>query len=251
MADAESTEESGSERRSLSERQAALATATSGGHAVVIARPAAPPGMALPKMSRRAIVRTGWWAGVFAMLGGIAIGLLDFMWSRTAQKLGGTFVLDVNANDIQPGEKRDVVALVPDKLDPLANLEAKIFLVRLDDTQAQLNGDESKSGAYLALSRKCPHLGCTVPYVPSFTFPDPANGNELITGWFRCPCHGSTYSDVGRRVFGPAPRSMDVYALTVADDGTMTLDLSKLFQGGIGLGANIEHAVFPGQAEEA
>jgi Rieske Fe-S protein len=250
MADDE-TQESGSERRSLSERQAALATATAGGHAVVIARPASPPGMALPKVSRRAVVRTGWWAGLFAMLGGIAIGLLDFMWSRTAQKLGGQFVLDVNANEIQPGDKRAVVALVPDKLDPLANLEAKIYLVRLNEEQARLNGDESKAGAYLALSRKCPHLGCTVPYNPTFSFPDPAHDNQLITGWFRCPCHGSTYSDAGRRVFGPAPRSMDVYGLTVAEDGTMTLNLDKLSQGGIGLGANIQHAVFPGQTEEA
>jgi cytochrome b6-f complex iron-sulfur subunit len=108
-----------------------------------------------------------------------------------------------------------------------------------------------KAGAYLALNRKCPHLGCTVPFNPDFVFPDPLGGT--VTGWFRCPCHGSTYSDTGRRVFGPAPRSMDVFGLTIAEDGTMTVDLSTQFVGATeatpGSPGNITHAVFPGEGE--
>jgi cytochrome b6-f complex iron-sulfur subunit len=93
-----------------------------------------------------------------------------------------------------------------------------------------------------------------VPFNGAFVFPDPIDG-QSITGWFRCPCHGSTYSDTGRRVFGPAPRSMDVFGLTIAADGTMTVDLSTSFVGATeaspGNPGNITHAVFPGEGEES
>jgi cytochrome b6-f complex iron-sulfur subunit len=150
-----------------------------------------------------------------------------------------------------PGQKRELVILQPNEQNPLQNIETKIFLVRLTEEQAAQNLAPEKAGAYLALNRKCPHLGCTVPFNPTFTFPDPLGGD--VTGWFRCPCHGSTYSDSGRRVFGPAPRSMDVFGLTVAADGTMTVDLSTRFVGATeakpGEPGNIAHAVLPGEGE--
>ena len=81
---------------------------------------------------------------------------------------------------------------------------------------SRLNADSA-----LVMSWKCPHLGCTVPWNPSF------NGAAVnfpgITGWFRCPCHGSTYSRAGIRVYGPAPRPMDTMLLTVNGDGSVTL----------------------------
>jgi cytochrome b6-f complex iron-sulfur subunit len=150
-----------------------------------------------------------------------------------------------------PGDKRDIVIQQPNEFNPLESIETKVFLVRLTDEQAAQNLAPDKGGAYLALNRKCPHLGCTVPFAPEFSFVDPVN-SENVTGWFRCPCHGSTYSDTGRRVFGPAPRSMDVFALTIADDGTMTIDLSTQYVGATeatsGNPGNIAHAVFPGES---
>ena len=67
---------------------------------------------------------------------------------------------------------------------------------------------------FLALSAKCTHLGCTVPWRPDFRFVDPGTGAEK-SGWFRCPCHAATYTDAGVRVYGPAPRSMDRYGIKV------------------------------------
>ena len=49
-----------------------------------------------------------------------------------------------------------------------------------------------------ALSQKCPHLGCHVPYCES-------------SGRFECPCHGSIYDLAGEYIAGPAPRGMDRY----------------------------------------
>ena len=56
-----------------------------------------------------------------------------------------------------------------------------------------------------ALSEKCPHLGCHVPYCQS-------------SGRFECPCHGSIYDLAGEYVTGPAPRGMDRYKVTLVAD---------------------------------
>ena len=49
---------------------------------------------------------------------------------------------------------------------------------------------------YAAVSPTCTHLGCTVRKEPSF---------------FRCPCHGSTYSLEGSVVRGPAEKALERY----------------------------------------
>jgi cytochrome b6-f complex iron-sulfur subunit len=84
---------------------------------------------------------------------------------------------------------------------------------------------EPGPGGLLAMWWKCPHLGCTVPWRPDFTF-------EGETAWFRCPCHGSTYTKAGIRVFGPAPRPLDTMAVTVNDDGSLTVDTGSITKGG-------------------
>ena len=53
-----------------------------------------------------------------------------------------------------------------------------------------------------ALSQKCPHLGCHVPFCES-------------SGRFECPCHGSVYDLAGEYIAGPAPRGMDRYKVTL------------------------------------
>jgi cytochrome b6-f complex iron-sulfur subunit len=68
-----------------------------------------------------------------------------------------------------------------------------------------------------AISQKCPHLGCRVPFCES-------------SGRFECPCHGSKYDIGGEWVEGPAPRGMDRYQLTLQGD-TLVVDTSKLITG--------------------
>ena len=59
-----------------------------------------------------------------------------------------------------------------------------------------------------ALSQKCPHLGCHVPYCES-------------SGRFECPCHGSIYDLAGEYIAGPAPRGMDRYEVTLDGDNVV------------------------------
>lgn len=54
----------------------------------------------------------------------------------------------------------------------------------------------SADGKVRVLSAICPHLGCTVQWRAS-------KSN------FFCPCHGSTFSENGKHLAGPARRGMD------------------------------------------
>ena len=108
---------------------------------------------------------------------------------------------------------------------PVRISEGKFWLVNLEGPEGDVAG-VGGTGGLLALYWKCPHLGCTVPWNPTF------NGAQVnypgITGWFRCPCHGSTYSRAGVRVFGPAPRPMDTMALTVNSDGSINVNTGRV-----------------------
>jgi cytochrome b6-f complex iron-sulfur subunit len=193
------------------------------GSAVVVMQPAAP---ALPAISRRKVLLIGFWAGIGAMLAGIAATIITTLYPRGIKGFGSTiFVGTIDA--LEPGKK-------------IHNLDAKTWLVRLDAEQAKHNPPAAE-GSVIALYHKCPHLGCTVPYRPDFSREDPRN-SQTYAGWFLCPCHGSTYSDAGVRVFGPAPRSMDTFPLTIKD-GKMTVNTGKVITGS---NDNPSRAILPG-----
>lgn len=81
---------------------------------------------------------------------------------------------------------------------------------------------------FVALSWRDSHVRhCTVPWKPDFLWPDPDTGQPR-RGWFRDPCGGSTYDKDGRRVFGPAPRSLDRYAVAIVRDRVI-VDTERLF----------------------
>ncbi len=63
---------------------------------------------------------------------------------------------------------------------------------------------------FFALSQKCPHLGCRVPFCES-------------SGRFECPCHGSVFDLAGEYIAGPSPRGMDRYALK-AEGNSLVVD---------------------------
>jgi cytochrome b6-f complex iron-sulfur subunit len=199
--------------------------AAAGAPAVVVVQPP-PQGFRPPAVSRRRVLQVGFWAALGGMLTGIFVTILNMVYPRGITGFGSTIFVGT-VDQLQPGKK-------------IHNLDAKAWLVRFDAAQAARNPG-AQEGAILALYHKCPHLGCTVPYNESFSFTDPLS-NETYPGWFRCPCHGSTYSDAGRRVFGPAPRSMDTFALTI-NNGQMIVNTGKITLGDVDNGSR---AILPG-----
>lgn len=62
-----------------------------------------------------------------------------------------------------------------------------------------------KTGGFLAISSKCTHLGCTVPW-------DKDNQK------FVCPCHSSKFDIKGKVLSSPAPRAMDIFKITITNN---------------------------------
>ena len=79
--------------------------------------------------------------------------------------------------------------------------KAGFYLVRLQD------------GGFLALHRKCTHLGCTVPWRPD---------EER----FACPCHASAFDIRGAVMNAPAPRPLDLFAVAI-DSGLVLVDTTQ------------------------
>ncbi|MGE3856695.1 MAG: ubiquinol-cytochrome c reductase iron-sulfur subunit [Dehalococcoidia bacterium] len=96
------------------------------------------------------------------------------------------------------------------------------YVVHLDPSDTRESGGGGGDGI-LALGRRCQHLGCTLPWKPDFKF----NGED---GWFRCDCHGSTYTRAGIRVFGPAPYSMNTCRVEIDADGNVTVEFEPRLQ---------------------
>ena len=201
------------------------ALVTAGGPpAIVVVRPE-PAGVQLPEVSRRKVLLIGFWSAMGATMLGIVATIINSLYPRDVAGFGGTVFVG-SVDQLAPGKK-------------LHNLDAKAWIVRFDAEQARRNN--AQEGAIMALYHKCVHLGCTVPYRADFSREDPRNG-ETYAGWFLCPCHGSTYSDGGVRVFGPAPRSLDTFALTI-DGGKMTVNTGKITTGTT---ENPSRAILPG-----
>ncbi len=182
------------ERRGIAPRPAQVSTP--------VATPAPKPG---PIVSRRVIVLGGFWSALGLALLGLFGPQLDFLYPRRVRGFGGPVFVPRNQIPEPGGE-------------PVRNFEGRFWLVHLPAGTTP-NGEETRGGV-LALWQKCPHLGCTVPWRPDFVF----QGRK---GWFRCPCHGSTYTkEGGVLVFGPAPRSMDTFRIPedrVQDTGITVL----------------------------
>ena len=88
---------------------------------------------------------------------------------------------------LRPGEAKGfggkVRAVSPDAIPEDSVVEvsaARAYLTKVD-------------GEVVAISQKCTHLGCKVPWCAS-------------SGQFECPCHGSKFNRAGEYRAGPAPR---------------------------------------------
>jgi cytochrome b6-f complex iron-sulfur subunit len=142
-----------------------------------------------PSSSRRSFLWTLWLA-----LGGVALLelawiVVDFLRPRKARGKADTDAL-VIAGPMERFEPGSVTAFP----------QGKFYLARLSD------------GGFLALSRECTHLGCTVPWIDE-------------EKRFVCPCHSSAYDVKGDVVNPPAPRALDLFAVRI-ENGIVKVDTS-------------------------
>ncbi|CAB1056046.1 hypothetical protein D1BOALGB6SA_780 [Olavius sp. associated proteobacterium Delta 1] len=141
--------------------------------------------------SRRSFLTKLWFAlGFVALAEFIAVAFAFLRPGKPAAR-------PENAEAIVTAGKID--AFAPDSV--TAFVRGKFYLTRLAD------------GGFLALSRKCTHLGCTVPWV--------ATENK-----FACPCHASAFDIGGNVISPPTPRALDIYPIFIEND-IVKVDTSK------------------------
>lgn len=140
--------------------------------------------------TRRELLRTGWKIG--GSLLGIAAGWTTYESLRPLAGAATSAKLKLASTANYPADTATYVT------------EGRLWIA---NTGTQL----------LALSQKCPHLGCRVPFCQS-------------SGHFECPCHGSKFDVGGEWIEGPSPRGMDRYELTVEGDN-LVVDISKVRAG--------------------
>jgi cytochrome b6-f complex iron-sulfur subunit len=158
-------------------------------------------------LTRRVFVLGGFWSGLALAVVGALGGPLRFVWPPALGAFGRSYT-------VRPEE-------VPlPGTDPVRFPIGRFYLVHLEE------GQEGSRGGVLAVYQKCTHLGCTVPWRPDFEF-------QTRKGWYRCPCHGSTFTrGAAILVAGPAPRPLDTMAVEVEDDGTVIVHTGEVTLGG-------------------
>jgi cytochrome b6-f complex iron-sulfur subunit len=147
--------------------------------------------MSRKPLSRRTFLNTLWAAlGTLAVFESAAV-LTGFFKPRTPKGSAAgpdPIVLAGPAERFEPGS---VTAFV----------QGRFYLARLED------------GGFLALSRNCTHLNCTVPWL--------ADENRFV-----CPCHASAFDIRGAVISPPAPRALDLYAVEI-ENGVVRVDTGQ------------------------
>src|SRR6187431_259538 len=173
-------------------------------------------------LSRRQLIRRALGAGVGLWLLEVSAGTIGFIWPNLASGFGGKLPIGTleevkTANSSLP---------IADGF-PAYFAQARAFVILIDPAQQRFIAGEDTTGDghplnVRALYQRCPHLGCK---------PNPC----LKNFWMECPCHGSRYDRLGIKAagdqYGPAPRGMDRFSITVDNEGVLTLDTGKITLG--------------------
>jgi cytochrome b6-f complex iron-sulfur subunit len=146
---------------------------------------------AVPKSSRRSFLSKLWIGLGLVALAEVVAVVFSFLRSNKSKAREADSHALVTAGVASKFEPNSVTAFV----------RGRFYLARLED------------GGFLALSRKCTHLGCTVPWVDK----------EMK---FTCPCHGSVFDITGAVINPPAPRPLDIYPVFI-ENNVVKVDTSK------------------------
>lgn len=148
--------------------------------------------MSSQKISRHGFLNLVWGAAGALAITELTLAGLRFLSPRSVEgEFGGEFNLG-SPDQYPEGSVTPVEA-------------GRFYLVRLQE------------GGFLAVYRRCTHLGCVVPYDPG-------------SGQFVCPCHGSAFTTEGDVLNQPAPRPLDLLALSINPAGEIVVDTGSIIQ---------------------
>jgi cytochrome b6-f complex iron-sulfur subunit len=141
------------------------------------------PGEAPAAVSRRSFLNILWTTLGLAALAEFLWLAFSFLWPAkpgSAESQADTVIPAGSLASFAPGTVT-------------AFQRGEFYLVRLDD------------GGLLALSCKCTHLGCIVPWVEK-------------EKKFLCPCHASAFDSTGNVINSPATRALDTFPVIIENN---------------------------------
>lgn len=146
------------------------------------------------KNSRRTFL-TRLWAclGLLALVEWVVVGVA-FLRRGKAEQASRNSDATVTCGHVENYQSGTVTAFV----------RGRFYLARLKD------------GGFMAISRQCTHLGCTVPWIEE-------------EKRFACPCHASVFDITGTVINAPAPRALDIYAVTI-ENNIVSVDVRQPIQ---------------------
>lgn len=178
-------------------------------------------------ISRRQMLRRAAGLGLGIFGAQASLGALMWLYPNLKGQFGSPVTLK-NKSTYGVAEQKDIVL---DQKGLYYESGAKSYIMHLaaggttvflqsgtarDNTMDAQDWVKDADGSYwLAIYQVCVHLGCKVP------FRDDCNS-------FKCPCHGSHYNIDGEYLDGPAPRSLDRFALSFDGSGNVIVDTGKL-----------------------
>lgn len=144
-----------------------------------------------PEPSRRSFLNKLWLGlGIIAVLE-LAGLVMAYLRPKKRRATSGEIGTVVEAGHVESFPLNSVTAFV----------RGKFYLCRMED------------GGFLAMSRKCTHLGCTIPWLEK-------------ERQFACPCHGSAFDIRGGVISPPASRALDIYHLFI-ENQVVKVDIGK------------------------
>ncbi|MDP2731131.1 MAG: ubiquinol-cytochrome c reductase iron-sulfur subunit [Dehalococcoidales bacterium] len=153
-------------------------------------------------LTRRQFLSRAWWAAGGLLVIEATGGFIASLWPRLKP---GSFGTKVKVASIEEARAMPVgtMAYFP---------EQRFYLSRVES-------------GFLALYRKCTHLGCVVPWLAD----DPSEDDLADSGRFNCPCHGGIFDRFGIVHSGPPPRPLDIFPISI-EGGEVVVDTGTVIE---------------------
>ncbi|MBI5196330.1 MAG: ubiquinol-cytochrome c reductase iron-sulfur subunit [Nitrospirae bacterium] len=151
-------------------------------------------------VTRRGFLRIIGWGSFFVTLGILIGGTMRFLFPRVLFERPSTFKAGF-PHEFDRKDRAD------------ENGVFEVYEKWKDEHSACLVREKNR---IYAVHVKCTHLGCTPNWF----------ADDRI---FKCPCHGSQFHSNGVNFAGPAPRPLDRFGISIADDGMIVVDKSRVY----------------------
>lgn len=151
-------------------------------------------------ITRRQLLGRIWWLAAGVLAFETTAGLVVSLWPRLKAGAFGTMITVATVEEARAMPVGTVAYFI----------EQRFYLSRVED-------------GFLALYRKCTHVGCVVPWLPD----DPSEDSLAGKGRFNCPCHGGIFDRYGLVHAGPPLRPLDLFPITV-EDGNLVVDTGTI-----------------------